>query len=98
MATPKLFASTDVNILMTIAGGFNIADIDDITVTLTRNAVTKVFKYSTGEITVSGLDLILTIGSNIITSAGTYAVNVKLLDNNGKIRGITVTPEELTFE
>jgi len=83
---------------MTITSGFNIADIDDITVTLTRNAITKVFKYSTGEITVSGLDLILTIGSNIITTPGTYAINIKLLDNNAKIRGITVTPEELTFE
>lgn len=98
MPTPKIFAATDANILMTIAGGFNIIDISDIIVTLTRNGVSKVFKKSTGEIVVSGLNLIITVQANIITAPGTYAVSVRLLDQASKTRGITVVPDELIFE
>lgn len=96
--TTKIFAATDANIKMTIAGGFNITDINDITVNLTRNGVSKVFKKSTGEIAVSGLDLIITVQANIITSPGTYTVSVRLLDMLNKTRGITTVPSELVFE
>lgn len=98
MAIPKIFAATDANIIMTIAGGFSVADISDIIVTLTRNSVSKVFKMSTGEIVVSGLDLIITVQANIITTTGAYAISVRLIDLNSKTRGITVVPDELVFE
>lgn len=95
---PKIFAGTDANIKMTIAGGFNISDIADIIVTLTRSGVSKVFKKSTGEIVISGFDLIVTIQANIITSPGTYDVSVRLIDQLAKTRGITVVPDEMIFE
>ena len=106
MATPKIFAGTDANIRLTIDtdplstsyAGFGLADIDDLVVTLTRNNVSKLFKISTGEIVVSGADLIMTIHHNIITEKGTYDVSVRLVDQSAKIRGITSSLETLTFE
>ena len=106
MATPKIFAATDANIRLTIDtdplsasyAGFGLADIDDLTVTLTRNNVSKLFKISTGEIVVNGADLIMTIHNNVITDKGTYDVSVRLIDQAAKIRGITSSLETLTFE
>lgn len=94
----KIFAATDANIRMTIAGGFNVADINDIILTLTINSVSRVFKYSTGEITISGFDLMTTVAANSITTLGKYKVSVRLVDKSNKFRGITVTPDELEFE
>ena len=106
MATPKIFAATDANIRLTIDtdplsasyAGFGLADIDDLVVTLTRNSVSKLFKISTGEIVVSGANLIMTIHNNIVTEKGTYDVSVRLVDQAAKIRGITSSLETLTFE
>jgi len=67
-------------------------------VTLTRNSVSKLFKISTGEIVVSGANLIMTIHNNIVTEKGTYDVSVRLVDQAAKIRGITSSIETLTFE
>ena len=106
MATPKIFAGTDANIRLTIDtdplsanyAGFGLADIDDLVVTLTRNSVSKIFKISTGEIVVSGSDLIKNKQNNIISENGTYDVSVRLVDQAAKIRGITSSIETLTFE
>ena len=106
MATPKIFAGTDANIRLTIDtdplsasyAGLGLADIDALVVTLTRNSVSKLFKISTGEIVVSGANLIMTIHNNIITEKGTYDVSGRLVDQAAKIRGITSSIETLTFE
>lgn len=95
---PKIFAATDTNILMTIAGGFNVSDINDIILTLTRDKTQRTFKLSTGEIAISGTDLITTVAANSITVIGTYAVSVRLIDKSNKFRGITVVPDQLEFE
>ena len=83
MATPKIFAGTDANIRLTIDtdplstsyAGFGLADIDDLIVTLTRNNISKLFKISTGEIVVSGSDLIMTIHNNIITHLIDFSIH-----------------------
>lgn len=95
---PKIFAATDANIKMVIAGGFNVADIEDIIVTLKINTTTRTFKLSTGEITISGFDLIISVLANSIIQTGNYTVSVRLIDKTGKFRGITVTPDKLEFE
>ncbi|MBK7366067.1 MAG: hypothetical protein IPI97_14205 [Nitrosomonas sp.] len=90
--TNKLYASTDIDIPLTISSGFVAGDIQDLEVTLTNKddeSIFRVYKKSLNEITVVGSVVTLLVLKTHITTAGKYAIKIRLTDTSSKVRGIT---------
>ena len=88
----KLYILTDIDAPLTITSGFTAGDIQDLEVTLTNKddaSIFRVYKKSLNEITVVGNVVTLLILKTHITTAGKYAIKIRLTDTSSKVRGIT---------
>ena len=88
----KLYILTDIDVPLTITSGFTAGDIQDLEVTLTNKddaSIFRVYKKSLNEITVVGNVVTLLILKTHITTAGKYAIKIRLTDTSSKVRGIT---------
>lgn len=94
----KLYVNTDVAILITIGTGLTIDDILSMTVTLTKAGATSGTTFSGDNVTVGDSSVTLTIpDSDGISEPGVYYIKILFTDTSGNIRGLTPTPEYLTF-
>lgn len=91
----KLYASTDINIALSILRGFAISDIASITVTLTMDAIIK--SFTGASIVIADPNITLKIDKTDITTPGWYNVKIRVTDQAGEILGITPQPEKLYF-
>lgn len=88
----KLYILTDIDVPLTITSGFTAGDIQDLEVTLTNKddaSIFRVYKKSLNEITVVGSVITLLILKTHITTAGKYAIKIRLTDTSSKVRGVT---------
>lgn len=99
MIKEKIYAATDVDVILAVASGFVIADIADITVTLTNGEFSITYSMADDEIEiVGGSYLVLHIAKEDITATGIYAITaIRITDANGKVWGIMPSPETITF-
>ena len=99
MTKEKIYAATDVDVILAVASGFVIADISAITVTLINGDFSITYSMADDEIEiVGGSYLVLHIANEDITATGIYAIAaIRITDNNGKVWGIMPSPEALTF-
>ena len=94
----KLYINTDISIPITIGTGLVIADIVSLTVTLAKAGTSTVVTFSGSNIVIGAVLVTLLIpDTGGITSAGVYNVKILFGDSGGNIRGLTPTPEFLTF-
>ena len=91
----KLYVNTDIDILITIGSGLDIDDIVSMSITLTK-AGESAGKTFAGILGGSGVTLKIPDVTGI-TEAGVYLVKILFTDSEGNIRGLTPTPEYLTF-
>ncbi len=99
MTKEKIYAATDVDVILTVASGLIIANITGITVTLTNGAFSITYSMAGGNIEiVGGSYLLLHIAKEDIDTTGIYTIaSIRITDINGKVWGIMPSPETMTF-
>ncbi len=94
----KLYINTDITMTITIGTGFVIGDVVSMSVTLTKANTGAAVTFTGANVVVGASTVTLTIpDTSGITVAGVYNVKVLFTDSSGNIRGLTPTPEYLTF-
>ncbi|AEJ01286.1 hypothetical protein Nit79A3_1454 [Nitrosomonas sp. Is79A3] len=99
MIKEKIYAATDVDVIMAVASGFVIADIADIAVTLTNGSFSITYAMTDNEIEiVGGSYLVMHIAKDDIADSGIYTIAaIRITDANGKVWGIMPSPETIAF-
>ncbi len=97
--TAKLYVNTDIQILITIGTGLVIGDIVTMEVTLTKaGSMDGGITFEGSAIDIGETTMTLSIpDTDGISIPGTYNVKILFTDAEGNIRGLTPTPEYLTF-
>lgn len=94
----KLYINTDIDITINIGTGFLISDVASMAVTLTKSGATTGTEFSGAAVIVGVSDVTLKIpDTEGITSPGVYYLKILMTDTSGNIRGLTPTPDHLTF-
>jgi len=92
-----LFAKTDVDLPFDIEGGFTATDVAGMTIQLVKGDFTLEKTLGAG-IVQNGSEFILSLARTEILTTGDYNVYVRITDQGGKQRGISVIPKKLTFD
>lgn len=99
MTKEKIYAATDVDVILAVASGFVIADITAITVTLTNGDFSITYSMADDQIEiVGGSYLVMHITKEDIDTTGIYTIAaIRITDTNGKVWGIMPSPETISF-
>ncbi|MAL97154.1 MAG: hypothetical protein CL583_01770 [Alteromonadaceae bacterium] len=97
MSIKILRIKTDVDIAFSVVDDFEVADVSDMTLLLKKNGVDLIKTLNNG-ISVYNGKIILSIDSSDIDAEGEYEVHGLMIDQQGKRRGLTLSPDKLRFE
>ena len=98
MSKGKVYKLTDVDVILTVAIGFVISEISNMSVTLTNGDFSITYSTEFGDIEITDSNLILHIEKEDIAEPGIYNIEaIRITSTNGKVWGITPLPGTITF-
>lgn len=92
-----LLTWTDVDMPVTLSAcaGFSLADVASVSATLTLSRDPTITITPDVIMELTGWRLV--IGNTMVTIPGGYRVDMRYTDIHGKIRGLAVSPSEVSF-
>lgn len=93
----KLFAGTDVDVILKIESGFDLENVEDLIVTLQYSDFTKQYSLLDNTVIPYDQDYMLLIKKEDIVEPGTYKIKILMKTIDDKERGITACPDILKF-
>lgn len=100
LAIKTLFVNTDVDLELKVHDGFELSDVAELKVML-RSAdasPVEVIKTLGNGIQTDGSTIMLNINRGDVERAGVYELHAAFTDQQGKYRGLTLTPSSVKFE